>query len=203
MDIEKTLEAVCSPECKQDFFQENLPDELQELPAKPRIAKPAPQTASLGHSPGNAAGKTIETKKPVEKAEVAAGDVNNQPQATQKAVAPDDNGEMTQFSLGDSNEALAGEGPIQNAEANTLNRFTVQADRKVWIQIKIDGQKTRSEMLYPGDRREWVAAKSLEVVIGDAGGVQMKWNGQPLEAPHVAGRVLRFRLPDYVKPAQG
>jgi len=54
-------------------------------------------------------------------------------------------------------------------------------------------------MLYPGDRREWAAGKSLQVVIGNAGGVLMKWNEQLLKAPREPGRVLRFRLPDYAK----
>ena len=38
-------------------------------------------------------------------------------------------------------------------------------------------------MLHPGDRREWVAEKILQVVIGNAGGIHMKWNEQPVEPP--------------------
>jgi len=54
-------------------------------------------------------------------------------------------------------------------------------------------------MLRPGERREWSADRDLQVVVGNAGGIRMKWNGQPLEAPRDSGRVLRFRLPDYAK----
>ena len=79
------------------------------------------------------------------------------------------------------------------------NKFAVEADDKVWIQVRIDDKEARSMMLYSGDRREWIAEKSLQVVIGNAGGVRMKWNEQPIKAPHDPGRVLRFRLPDYAK----
>ncbi|MGO9531035.1 MAG: hypothetical protein ACLP3B_07620 [Syntrophobacteraceae bacterium] len=35
--------------------------------------------------------------------------------------------------------------------------------------------------------------------MGNAGGIHMKWNEQPVKAPRDPGRVLRFRLPDYAK----
>jgi hypothetical protein len=54
-------------------------------------------------------------------------------------------------------------------------------------------------MLRPGDRREWSADRDLQVVVGNAGGIHMKWNGRQIEAPRDPGRVLRFRLPDYAQ----
>ena len=79
------------------------------------------------------------------------------------------------------------------------NKFAVEADDEVWIQVIIDDKETRSAMLHPGDRKEWAADKILQVVIGNAGGIHMKWNEQPVKAPRDPGRVLRFRLPDYAK----
>jgi hypothetical protein len=84
-------------------------------------------------------------------------------------------------------------------EEHSHNKFAVEADDKVWIQVKIDDKKTLSEMLHAGEHREWAADKSLQVVIGNAGGVRMKWNERQLAAPRDPGRVLRFRLPDYAK----
>lgn len=234
------------PNANRMFSQENLPAELQHLPAsRPRVAKqegantsgktgptqkPAPKgelaAGNINNQPEAAAkgatvaksslpapqppktdektaGKTCETGTPTAKADIGAGDMNDPAKAFQNAIPTDNNGSLAQFPLGESTEAVAGEGSLQGAEAHTLNRFTVEADGKVWIKVKIDGQKARSELLHPGDHREWVAAKSLDVVVGNAGGVRMKWNDKELEAPRDAGRVLRFRLPDYAKPAQG
>lgn len=184
------------PDAKRIFSQESLPADLERLPASAAKPKPAP----VEPAQENAAGKaTAKTTTPVQ----TVGEGNTQPEAAPETLAPNGNQTLTQFPPGDSSEALAGEGPVQNAEANTLNRFTIQAVSKVWIQVTIDGQKTRSEMLRPGECKEFVAAKSMDVVIGNAGGVNMQWNGQPLDAPHVSGRVLRFQLPDYANPTQG
>ena len=67
------------------------------------------------------------------------------------------------------------------------NKFAVEADDDVWIQVKIDDKETLSAMLHAGERREWAADKALQVVIGNAGGVQMKWNEHPLAAPRDPG----------------
>ncbi len=60
----------------------------------------------------------------------------------------------------------------------------------------IDGRDTRSAMLFPGDKRDWNAEKDMQVVIGNAGGVFMKWDDQRVNASREPGRVLKFRLPD-------
>ncbi|MGC8492196.1 MAG: helix-turn-helix domain-containing protein [Syntrophobacteraceae bacterium] len=186
------------PDAKRIFSQESLPSDLERLPASAAKPKPAPEAEE------NGVGKaTAQSTAPVQTGGIAATEGNTQSEAAPEILAPNGNGTLTQVPPGDSNEALAGEGPVQNAEANTLNRFTVQAVSKVWIQVKIDGQKIRSEMLRPGECKEFVAAKSMDVVIGNAAGVNMQWNGQPLNAPRVSGRVLRFQLPDYANPTQG
>jgi cytoskeleton protein RodZ len=207
------------PDANRIFSQQNLPAELQELkPAtaqKAKTAKPAPVKApqATGSGPAQTAAaakpaQTVAAPKPVETADAAkpaqtAAAANNRQDGSPKAVAPDEKAAATQVPQGEATVAPGVTGAVQNAEAHTLNKFTVQADSTVWIQVKIDGRKTRSEMLHAGDHREWVAAKTMEVIVGNAGGLQMKWNDQPLAAPHVSGRVLRFRLPDYAKPVKG
>ncbi len=191
------------PAAKGDLAAGNTNNQPEAAAKGATVAKsslPAPQPPKTDEK---TAGKTGETGTPTAKADIGAGDINDPAKEFQNAIPPDNNGSLAQFPLGESTEAVAGEGSLQGAEAHTLNRFTVEADGKVWIKVKIDGQKARSELLRPGDHREWVAAKSLDVVVGNAGGVRMKWNDKELEAPHDAGRVLRFRLPDYAKPAQG
>ncbi len=76
------------------------------------------------------------------------------------------------------------------------NVFAVEADEKTWIQVRLDDKTTQSAMMYPGEKREWLAADNMQIVVGNSGGVRMKWNGQPINASGKSGRVLRFRLPD-------
>jgi cytoskeleton protein RodZ len=195
------------PNANRIFSQDNLPAELQKLaapqensPALKHVEKPLDSSQAGEQNVAVA----VQTQKPVESADGPAGKVNNLPEQSSTVLASDQKADLAPPPLGNTaEEALGGYGSEQNAEAHTLNKFTVKADGNVWIQVKIDGQKTHSEMLRAGDRREWVAAKTMEVVIGNAAGVQMRWNDQPLNAPHAAGRVLRFRLPDFANSSQG
>ena len=65
----------------------------------------------------------------------------------------------------------------------------------------MDDKTTQSAMLEPGDNRQWEAEKTMKIIVGNAGGVQMKWDGRPVEVPAKQGGVIRFSLPDqrYVK----
>ncbi|MGC9194948.1 MAG: helix-turn-helix domain-containing protein [Syntrophobacteraceae bacterium] len=195
------------PNATRIFSQDNLPSELRKLGA-PRENSPVPkhdqQPSETSQSPEKSAAVAVETQKPLKGADGAAANRITLPEESSTAMASAPKADLAPLPPGNTaEEAMGGDGSEQNAEAHTLNKFTVEADGNVWIQVKIDGQKTHSEMLRAGDRREWVAAKNMEVVIGNAAGVQMRWNDQPLNAPHAAGRVLRFRLPDYANPSQG
>jgi hypothetical protein len=197
------------------FTQEELPAELQERTVPgldTRVEKPAADLRKADDAIRNAEILIRESEMAVEETEKAdsAGertyDLGEQSDSTvkqsgetqEKDVTPD-NGTPAPLALSNSTEAVADDDPAQFGEEHPRNKFAVEADDKVWIQVRVDDKKTLSETLHAGDRREWPADKSLQVVIGNAGGIRMKWNEQPLKAPHDPGRVLRFRLPDYAK----
>lgn len=76
------------------------------------------------------------------------------------------------------------------------HRLKVEAVQKVWLQVKIDGKTTHSVLLEPGDKRQWEAQTSMRILLGNAGGVQMQWDGQPLRSLGRSGQVVRLTLPD-------
>jgi len=98
--------------------------------------------------------------------------------------------------LSNSMEVMAEERPSASAEGRKGFCFAIEADNKTWVKVVIDDRETRSAMLHPGEKREWTAQKGVQVVIGNAGGVLMKWDDKQVKAPRTPGRVLRFRLPD-------
>ncbi|MGA2400980.1 MAG: RodZ domain-containing protein [Syntrophobacteraceae bacterium] len=204
---ERRTKLFAPPAADRVLIQEELPAELQErLAPGPaarvdkqgadwRKADEAIRTAELhireSEIEAEEAGETGETGE----TENTGKQAN---EASEKDLMPD-NEVPARLALSNSTEAVAGDGPAQGEETQRPNKFAVEADGKVWIQVRIDDKETRSEMLHPGGRREWTARKTLQVVIGNAGGVHMKWNEQPIKAPRDPGRVLRFRLPDYAK----
>jgi cytoskeletal protein RodZ len=87
--------------------------------------------------------------------------------------------------------------------AKKMHVFTVEASAPTWINVKIDGQTTRSASLKPGKKRSWEAEKTMQIVVGDSQAVQMTWDQQPVKHPKT-GKFLLFNLPDprYLKEDQ-
>jgi cytoskeleton protein RodZ len=199
---EKRSKLFAPPEAERVFTQEELPADLQEQLApgpSARFQKPGPDWRKADEAIRNA---EIHIRESEMAAKGAAGAENTGKQAG-AALENDfmlDTDTPARLAFSNSTEAVAGDEPAQGTEENLpRNKFAVEADDQVWIQVRIDDKETRSAMLHAGDRREWAADKALQVVIGNAGGVRMKWNEHPLKAPRDPGRVLRFRLPDYAK----
>jgi general secretion pathway protein A len=75
------------------------------------------------------------------------------------------------------------------------HHFEIEAVQPCWVQIVIDRKKTEIALLQPGEQRAWEATKEVEVVLGNAGGVRMKWDLKPVGQVGKPGQVARFRLP--------
>ncbi len=93
------------------------------------------------------------------------------------------------------------ERPVASTQAADKHRFSVEAVQKTWIQVSMDDKNTQDALLEPGEKREWEASTNMKIIVGNAGGIHMQWDGRPIEVPAKPGSVLRFSLPDqrYVK----
>jgi cytoskeleton protein RodZ len=91
--------------------------------------------------------------------------------------------------------------PVTAAQVGGTHQFSVEATQKTWIQVTTDDMNTQNTMLEPGDKRQWEARDTMKIVVGNANGIRMQWDGRPVEIPAKSGSVLRFSLPDqrYVK----
>ena len=212
---EKRSKMYAPPAADRIFIQEELPAELQQKlsPASKAVdGEPLRQDSPSG--PDKSGIGFREAENAIRDADLhlsEAESVKENQKALEEEIAkqtvagntqtrrePD---ESPQLALSNSTEAVADDRPGPAPESLQKCKLTVEADDKVWIQVKIDDKGTRSAMLRSGDKMEWVANKSMQVVVGNAGGIRMKWNDQPVPAPRDPGRVLRFRLPDYLADA--
>ncbi len=71
----------------------------------------------------------------------------------------------------------------------------VRAVDKAWVQVVADGGRPQARVFKPGERRTFKARKGFRVKLGNAGGVRLYWNGQPLKPPGVPGQVREILLP--------
>jgi len=73
--------------------------------------------------------------------------------------------------------------------------LVIEARELTWIRIVTD-RKTRSEVLLkPGEKIERRAAEGFRLDIGNAGGVDLFFQGKPLGAPGKRGAVVTVNLP--------
>jgi cytoskeleton protein RodZ len=66
---------------------------------------------------------------------------------------------------------------------------------RTWIRVSIDNEKPKEYILGPESRPEWRAAKVFELLIGNAGGINLEFNGKKMENLGKQGQVIRLRLP--------
>ena len=81
-----------------------------------------------------------------------------------------------------------------------VHYLEIQADQKTWVQVTVDGSKSDSELLEPGELRKWKAANQVNLVVGNGGGVRIRWDGKRVEMTGKPGRVTRLKFPDAALP---
>ena len=68
-------------------------------------------------------------------------------------------------------------------------RVSLYARQNSWIKIWLDGKRAYEGILATGDIGEWEAKDSIRLRTGNAGGLQVKVNGQPQQALGGMGQI--------------
>lgn len=82
--------------------------------------------------------------------------------------------------------------PDGDGKAHTL---TVRASERTWIRVRIDGDEPFDVMLQKGESIVWKAGRNLSVLVGNAGGVDMVFDGNKLQSLGKSGAVVSLVLP--------
>lgn len=69
------------------------------------------------------------------------------------------------------------------------------ASDSTWLSATIDDKTTKEMLMKPGDRVTWTAKNSISLVIGNAAGVQILFDGQVISTRGGKGKVVRLQLP--------
>jgi cytoskeletal protein RodZ len=77
------------------------------------------------------------------------------------------------------------------------HQLFVVAQQETWIQVSIDdGKRVQGVLLKPGEKRQWEGDDNMEIVVGNAGGIRLTWDGKPLKPLGKSGQVVHLNLPD-------
>jgi hypothetical protein len=72
----------------------------------------------------------------------------------------------------------------------------VEAVETTWIRISTDETEEREYLLQSGEQLTWRASSSYKLLIGNAGGIQLYLNNEPLKRLGETGQVVYLKLPD-------
>jgi len=92
--------------------------------------------------------------------------------------------------------------PVQQAkpavsveQPRAAHTLVVSARETVWLKVEVDKQSPVEVLLKKGERFTWRASEKIAVVIGNAGGVTVNYNGKDLTGLGASGEVVGLNLP--------
>jgi len=69
---------------------------------------------------------------------------------------------------------------------------------RTWVQISVDGREPRDFIFQPESHLRWKADERMDLLIGNAAGIVLNYNGTILKDLGRPGEVIRVRLPEDV-----
>ena len=110
-------------------------------------------------------------------------------------------GEVPAPALPSALPAIASSAPILQASQipqipSGLHQLHVHAVEKTWLRVVIDGEHTQDMMLDPDQQVQWEARNNFTLTVGNAGGIEVALDGNPLPPLGRSGEVVRrVRIP--------
>ncbi len=83
----------------------------------------------------------------------------------------------------------------QNEVVEATYKMTVEATELVWLNITVDNNPPQEVLLRPGEKIYKKASKGFTIDIGNAGGVNLIFQGESLGSLGEHGQVIRLVLP--------
>ncbi|PYM51143.1 MAG: hypothetical protein DMD77_17485 [Candidatus Rokuibacteriota bacterium] len=82
------------------------------------------------------------------------------------------------------------------AKPTGSHRLVMRAIEPTWVRVQIDDGAVAEELLPTGAVREWTAARGFVLTVGNAGGLEVDFNGRRLPSLGARGAVIqRLVLP--------
>lgn len=147
------------------------------------VGTPAAPEGTGGTAPAPAEGEAAVNTASAPAANGAAEPASSAP-AAEPAAAP-------AAPVSESNASAGAVQPPHSGE-HTLQIF---AEQSCWVKVRADNASTRSFELKKGETSFLPFKKGLELTLGNAGGVKLRYNGSSFDAKAKPGEVKSFTFP--------
>lgn len=82
-----------------------------------------------------------------------------------------------------------------SASQTGILTLAIEAEKPSWLKVEIDGRNPFEISLKQGEKVKWNAKEKFSILIGNAGGVNAIFNGEPLGSLGEEGKVVKLVLP--------
>jgi hypothetical protein len=90
--------------------------------------------------------------------------------------------------------------PTVSPSPTGKNNLIITAKLETWVGLKVGGKLKKQLLLRPGERYATRVDKPVELLVGNAGGIEIFYNGKKIEHLGKPGQVVRLTLPPVKKP---
>jgi cytoskeletal protein RodZ len=80
---------------------------------------------------------------------------------------------------------------LPTSTSQSVSGLQVAANEPTWLEVTMNGKTVFSGMLEPGQSRDLQNAEATRILVGNAGGVAMRWNGKDIGPIGPRGQVRR------------
>lgn len=192
LSVKSRVPAVSQPATISSTPPKQKPKDMAlQRPAPSKTEKKAPALPSPGVAAGPVSSSKQDAVPPTRGADTTAA-APKQPAAIAPeqpaAVAPKRPAAVA------PKQPAAAVSNLPGTADQPLHSLEMAADQRTWIQVVIDGKKTETELLQPGQIQQWRARNKVDLVVGNGGGVHILWDGKPVKISRTPGRVIRLTL---------
>ena len=183
-----------------------------------RLAQPAPLQSAESVDPGNLASRPSAPAAPVQgqapaqtSAQAQAPAVASQPQGSVAPGLPPVRGTGANVPAAGTPVSTAPATPAASAAASSAasqgsdvpvgaHKLIITATEECWVHSSADKTDTRQFSLHKGDTFALTFSKSLELKLGNAGGVRLRYDGEELPPAGQSGQVRNLVFPPADRP---
>ena len=101
-----------------------------------------------------------------------------------------------QITASKSAPAPAGKSILPPAAAGKMYHLVIEARELTWIRITEDRNPSYQALLKPGEKIERIASDYFQLDIGNAGGINLTFQGKPMGSIGKQGQIIHMRLPE-------
>ncbi len=92
-------------------------------------------------------------------------------------------------------QPLASSIPPTEEKMERRHILRVQAREQTWVRVQADDQPEFEVLLEPQEKAVWTARRQLKIILGNAGGVDMTFNGKKVGPFGETGQVVHLQFP--------